>query len=466
MSTVAATTGAYAPAGGKTSLPGLTGWVLFDWSCQPFYTLITTFLFAPFFTSVVVSGPSGAALWGYIAGLSAILVAIGSPVLGAVADARGRSKPLMAAIAVVFAVSQALLWYAEPGITGPQLWLVVVAMIVATACSEYATVLNNALMPRLVPSDQLGRISGIGWAVGYIGGIVSLLLMAAFIVIDPNTGKTMLGLESLIPSDPSRPADRIVGPLSALWFLIFVTPFFLFTPDAPPKPGERGGVRDALRNLAGTIRNVRRYRNIAMFLVAYLLFIDGLMAIFSFGGIYGANIFGWQATALASFGIIITVAGGIGAFVGGFLDDRLGSKTVILGSLVLLMIAAVGVISIDTTHVLFGIEVPAPEAGRGTFASTGEMTYVLFAVLIGLAAGPLQSASRSFLARMAPAEHMSEFFGMFAFSGKVSAFLAPITISAITTATGSLRLGMASVLVYLIVGLVFMTMVKSERAPN
>jgi UMF1 family MFS transporter len=128
------------------------------------------------------------------------------------------------------------------------------------------------------------------------------------------------------------------------------------------------------------------------------------------------------------------------------------------------MIAAVGVISIDTTHILFGIEVPAPEAGRSTFGSTGEMIYVLFAILIGLAAGPLQSASRSFLARMAPPEHMSEFFGMFAFSGKVSAFLAPITISAITTATGSLRLGMASVLIYLIAGLVFMGMVKSETA--
>jgi MFS transporter, UMF1 family len=457
---------AYAPAGGKTGLPGLAGWVLFDWSAQPFYTLITTFLFAPYFTSVFVGEPQGAALWGYIAGASAIIVAIGSPVLGAMADVSGRIKPYIAVIGAVFVISQALIWFAEPGAgQGATLWLVVGAVIVATACAEFATVLNNALMPRLVPESELGRLSGTGWAVGYIGGIVSLVLMAAFVLIDPATGKTMLGLSPLVPADPSRPADRIVGLLSALWFIIFVTPFFLFTPDVPAKAG--GGkvsIAAAFRTLGTTIGNLRRYRNIALFLIAYLLFIDGLMAIFSFGGIYGANLFGWQSIALASFGLIITVAGGIGAFAGGFLDDRIGSKAVILGALVLLMISALGVVSIDQTHVLFAIDVPAPEPGRALFGSAGEMVYIGFAMLIGLAAGPLQSASRSFLARLAPREHITEFFGIFAFSGKVSAFAAPITVSAITNATGSLRLGMATILAYLVIGLGFMMAVRSDRA--
>ena len=459
-----ATAGTYAPAHGKTSLPGLAGWVLFDWSTQPFYTLIGTFLFAPYFSAVFVGQSQGAAYWGYINAISAIVVAVGSPLLGAMADARGRTKPYMAVIAAVFIVSQALLWYAEPGTADTRLLLIMAAMIVATACSEFATVLNNSLMPRLVPQDELGRLSGTGWAVGYVGGIVSLLLMAAFVLIEPTTGKTMLGFEPLIPADPSRPADRIVGPLCALWFAIFVMPFFLFTPDAAPGNGkEGGGIAQALSTLRTTFANVRRYRNVAFFLVAYLLFIDGLMAIFSFGGIYGATIFGWQSTALASFGIVITVAGGIGAFVGGFLDDKLGSKTVILGALFLLMISALGVISIDTSHILFFIDVPAAEAGRALFSSVGEQAYVVFAILIGMSAGPLQSASRAFLARTAPPEHMSEFFGIFAFSGKVSAFLAPVTISVITSATGSLRLGMSTILIYLAIGLAFMLMVRSSQ---
>ncbi len=448
----------------KTSLAGLAGWVLFDWSTQPFYTLIGTFLFAPYFTSVVVGEPQGAALWGYIMGISAVVVAIGSPIIGAMADGSGRLKRYIAVIGAVFVISQALLWYAEPGTNaGGRLWLIVGAVIVATACSEFITVLNNSLMPRLVSADELGRLSGTGWAVGYVGGIVSLVLMAVFVLIDPATGKTLAGLESLLPNDPSHPADRIVGPFCALWFVVFVMPFFLFTPDAPAKGGgEKVSVLAALRTLAATIANVRRYRHIAMFLVAYLLFIDGLMAIFSFGGIYGTSLFRWQSTQQAAFGLIITIAGGIGAFAGGFLDDRLGSKTVIVGALLLLMISALGVISIDQTHVLFWVGVPAPETGRAAFGSAGEMTYIVFAILIGLAAGPLQSASRSFLARLAPPEHVTEFFGIFAFSGKVSAFAAPVTVSFITNTTGSLRLGMATILAYLAIGLVVITAVRMD----
>ena len=461
MSTAAA--GAYAPAGGKTGFAGLAGWVLFDWSTQPFYTLIGTFLFAPYFSGVFVGEPQGAALWGYINAASAVLVAAGSPVLGAMADASGRIKRYIGAIALVFVVSQALIWYAEPGkADGATLWLVVGAMIVATCCAEFATVLNNSLMPRLVPQHELGRLSGTGWAVGYVGGLVSLVLMAAFVLIEPSTGKTMLGLTPILPNDPSHAADRIVGPLCGLWFLIFVTPFFLFTPDAPPKSGERVSIAQAFRSLGKTISNVRRYRNIALFLIAYLLFIDGLMAVFSFGGIYAASLFGWQPIALASFGLILTVAGGLGAFLGGFLDDRIGSKAVILGALVLLMLSAVGVISIDQTHVLFVADVSAPEAGRALFNSIGEMAYIGFAILIGIAAGPLQSASRSFLARLAPREHITEFFGIFAFSGKVSAFAAPITVGFITNTTGSLRLGMATILIYLVIGLGFMTLVRTQ----
>jgi len=238
----------------------------------------------------------------------------------------------------------------------------------------------------------------------------------------------------------------------------------LFTPDAQPKATPGGAsLRDAFASLKETLRNVRRYRDIVLFLIAHLLFIDGLLAIFSFGGIYAATVFGWQSLTLAYFGIILTVAGGIGAFLGGFLDDRLGSKTVIIGALILLMIAALGVISIDRTHVLFGIAVPPRVAGSPAFASQGEMVYIAFAILIGLSAGPLQSASRSFLARMAPPEHMTAFFGLFAFSGKVTAFVAPLTIALISDITGSLRIGMSSILVLLAVGLMVMGAVRTRE---
>src|SRR3990172_7662084 len=138
MTTAAA--GDYAPSHRRTGLPGLFGWVMFDWSTQPFYTLITTFLFAPYFTSFFVGDERGAAWWGYAMGVAAIIVAISSPLIGAMADARGRVKPYIAVFGAGFVIAQALLWYAEPGALD-RLWLIVGALIVATCCAEFITVL-------------------------------------------------------------------------------------------------------------------------------------------------------------------------------------------------------------------------------------------------------------------------------------------------------------------------------------
>jgi UMF1 family MFS transporter len=293
--------------------------------------------------------------------------------------------------------------------------------------------------------------------------VAALALLVAFVLADP--GKpTIFGLDPLIANTPAREADRIVGPFCALWFAIFVLPFFLFTPDAPPSAtGARIGVKEAFRALGETLRNVRAYRDITLFLIAHLLFIDGLLAIFSFGGIYATTIFGWQGPQLAIFGIMLAIAGGLGAFGGGFLDDRLGSKTVIIGALILLIVACLGAISIDRTHVLFAFDVGAPEDNRAYFDSVGEAFYLFFGLLIGISAGPLQAASRSFLARLAPPEQMTEFFGLFAFSGKVSAFAAPLTIGLVNQLTGSLRLGMASILIYLAVGLAVMFAIGRQK---
>ncbi len=443
----------------------LTSWMLFDWAAQPFYTLITTFLFAPYFTATFIGDATrGAALWGYTMSVAAILVAIGSPILGAVADSRGRLKPLIGWLSIGFVVGQMALWYAIPG--APEyVWLILPALAIATIAGEYSIVLNNALMPRLVTAEQLGRISGGGWALGYAGGLVSLVLMAAFILVDSHTGRTMFGLDPVLPLDAaSEEPNRIVGPFAALWFIVFSIPFFLFTPDAPPKPdAERATVRSAFASLGRTLRHIRSFRDIALFFIARMLYIDGLLAIFTFGGIYAANIFGWQTIVVGYFGIILSIAAGIGAAVGGVLDDRLGSKAVIVSALVLLIVGAAGVISIDATHVLFALEVAPRQAEAAAFGSAGEQVYLAFAVLIGLASGPLQSASRSLLARMAPEEHISEFFGFFAFSGKVTAFAAPFVIGLVADMTGSLQTAMSVILVFLTVGLVLMSLVRTDR---
>jgi MFS transporter, UMF1 family len=441
----------------------LTGWVLFDWATQPFYTLVVTFLFGPYFVNGFIGDPAlGSTLWAYATGGAELIAAVLAPILGSIADAGFPRKPWIAGFSVLLVGGLCGLWLAVPGETG-MAPLVLLSFGVATIGAELATVFNNAMMPSLVSGKRLGTLSGIGWATGYVGGLVSLVLVAGFIVADPHTGRTLLGLHPMFTLDAAtRQDERLVGPFSALWYLIFVLPLFLFTPDrrgmrtpAPVKTGLTqllSGVKDLYLN----------HRQVALFLLARMLYADGLGAVFAFGGIYAASVFGWGATELGLFGIILTVAGTIGASLGGLLDDRLGSKRVIGWTLCLFILASIGVLSVDKAHILFVQPVDPKLPGSAVFSSVGEQVYLAFAILIGLASGPIQAASRTLLARLSPPEKTTEFFGFFSFSGKITAFTAPLAIGAVTAATGSQRLGIGTSLVFLIGGLVLLQGVKTK----
>ena len=454
------------PPRAAASVGALAGWVLVDWALQPYYTLVLTFLFAPYFTSAVVDDPvRGQALWGYAAAIAGILIAIGSPILGAVADGGGRRKPWVALFAVILAGGLAALWWAEPGAANSTVFLVLAAFIAATAAAEFATVFTNAIMPTLVPSAQLGRLSGIGWATGYVGGLLSLAVVAGFLVTNPATGRTLLGLEPLFTLDTlQREGDRLVGPFSAAWVLVFLLPFFLFVPDRRSTAVPRVR-KSALADLVTTLRALPGQRDMLTFLIARALYSDGLSAIFVFGGIYGTAVFGWEAFERGLFGIALITVGVVGAVLGGALDDRIGAKRVVIGALILLMAGCIGILSVSAGHVLFTVPVDAKQPGSLPFSSSGELVFLAFASLVAIAAAPNQAASRTLLARLAPPERMTQYFGLFAFSGKVTAFLAPLSVAAVTTATGSQRAGMAAILVFLLAGLLLMLPVREQRQP-
>jgi len=355
------------------------------------------------------------------------------------------------------------LWFAIPGEIGLAP-LVLISFGLATIGAELATVFTNAMMPSLVGNRRLGTLSGIGWATGYVGGLVSLALIAGLIVADPHTGKTPLGVPPIVPLDPAtREGDRLVGPFSAVWFLVFILPLFLFTPDRPSKPLKRDAVTAGLWQLIRSVRDlVRHHFEIAKFLLARMLYADGLGAVFAFGGIYAGTVFGWGATELGLFGIILTITGTFGAALGGVLDDRKGSKAVIAATSLLFIAASIGVLSVDHDHVLFVLPVEPKAPGSAPFSSVGEQVYLAFAMLIGIASGPIQSSSRTLLARMCPPDKVTEFFGFFSFSGKITAFAAPLAIGAVTHATGSQRIGIAMSLVFLIAGLLLLLRVKHD----
>jgi UMF1 family MFS transporter len=448
----------------REPLAALAGWALFEWAAQPFYTLIVTFLFGPYFVNHVVGDPvRGQSLWAYSAAAAGVLVAIGSPIIGAIVDVKGRPKWRMGLLVLSFAAAMAMLWIAKPGSGSSTIALVMTAYIVATASAEFAIVLLNGMMPTLVPRDQFGRLSGISWGLGYLGGLLALLLVAGLVAVDPETGRTLLQAEPILKLDPAASeSDRVVGPLCAVWLLVFSVPFFLLTPDLSER---RAGARigDGVREFLGTLRKLPRHANITLFLAARMVFIDGLTAIFQFGGIYAASIFGWQAVEQSQFAIVLVSVGVIGALLGGFLDDRIGAKAVIVVSLLVIIIGAVGLLSVDKTHVLFRIPVAAKAPNSGVFSSPGEQVFLLFAIALAAVAAPAQASCRSLLARLAPSDQVGQFFGLFAFSGKATAFLAPVLIGLMTTLAGSQRVGLATVLAFLCAGLVAMTFVREPR---
>src|SRR5215813_6294284 len=265
----------------------VVSWIFFDWAAQPYFTLITTFVFAPYFANFVAATPAeGQALWGFAAAAAGFSIALLSPVLGAIADASGRRKPWIAGFGALLVIGAGAMWIGRPGdpsIVPPLL----LAYAIASVGAEFATVFNNAMMPTLVPPDRIGRLSGTGWATGYVGGIVSLILVLGFLAANPETGRTLLGFKPLFGLDPAmHEGDRITGPLTGLWFIVFVTPMFLFTPDYPAKRPVRAALRAGLAQLKQSLGELPRQRSLAIFLLANMIYSDGLVSLFAFGGIY------------------------------------------------------------------------------------------------------------------------------------------------------------------------------------
>jgi MFS transporter, UMF1 family len=435
-------------------------WIFFDWAAQPYFTLITTFIFAPYFATHVAADPaSGQSLWGFATAAAGLMIALLSPVLGAIADASGRRKPWIAAFGAMLVIGSCLMWFGrpgEPGVIAPLL----VAYAIATIGVEFATVFNNAMMPTLVPPNQIGRLSGTGWATGYVGGILSLILVLGFLAASPETGRTLFGFAPLFGLDPvSHQGDRITGPLTGIWFVIFVLPMFLLTPDYPARLPARAALRRGLSELKQTLAELPGQKSIAAFLLANMIYTDGLVSLFAFGGIYAAGTFGWNTIQIGTFGIILAIAGTFGAWLGGKLDDRLGPKRVIAGSMMILLLAIVAILLVDKETILF-MKVTPPAPGGALFASAAERAYLVLGCLIGAAGGPLQAASRTLLIRLAPKDRIAQYFGLFALTGKVTSFVGPLLIGAITAVTESQKAGMAVLVLFFVAGLALLRRVR------
>lgn len=396
-------------------------WALYDWAINGFATVILTFLFSAYFVREVAEDPaSGTSQWGATLAVAGIAVAVIAPFAGAISDRGGPVKPWLATATATGALATAGLWFVLPEPSAIPLALVLVAL--ANFSLELGHVFYNAMLPRLVPPSRLGRLSGRGMALGYLGGLVCLTIaLVGFVRIDP----APFGLDAA-----AREPVRVIGPLVAVWLTVFALPLFLFTPDRTRSDlSVVQALRSGLMQMRDTVWRIKSYGNLVRFLLARLFYIDGLGTVFAFGGIYAAGTFDMTVEEVLYFGIALNVTAGLGAFLFGWVDDRIGARRTIF-------VGLAGLICLGTPLLIV----------------EGEQTFWILAVALGLFIGPVQSASRSLLARLAPIRLQTQMFGFFTMSGKVTAFAGPALVAILTSMTDSQRIGFSVVILFFLVG--------------
>ncbi len=460
-----------ASGGVSASTRGQISWALFEWARNPYVLLITIYVFAPYFSEHLVGDPvAGQALWGTLSGIGGFIIAILAPILGAIADLGGRRKPWIAGFAFLLALFTFALWFAVPDEVMLPLVVVGAIIVINNVLFEFTAVFHNAMLPEICSHKRVGGLSGLGLALGNLAGLLMLLFMLwAF---------ALPGLVdwSFVPSAPlfgldraAHQTERIAGPITAIWLVLFTLPLLLFTPDRVSSGLPLGSaVRQGVRRVGKTLSEVMHYRNVATYLVARMFYNDGKTAILTFGGIYAAGTFGWGPLDMLAYGVTLSIFAVFGGVLGGWLDDTFGSQKAILISISFTSLGLIASLLMGPTTVL-GIWNWTPETVPvlydGPFFNTvPEAVYVGIVILLAIFITAAYANSRTMLARIAPAEKMAEFFGLYALSGTATAFMAPIVVGIFTAWFESQRAGMFSILIFMAIGLVGMLFVKNERA--
>ena len=412
----------------------IIAWCCYDGAIAAGHVVIDTFIFCVYFSRSVAATPEqGTTAWSHAVAVGGLVVAVLSPVLGAIADRAGPRKPWIAVLTVIAVIAMAVMYAVTP--VPSSMTLALVALTVAIISRELAMVFYNAMLPGLAPPGYIGRLSGWGWAAGYVGGLASLVLaLYGLVKADP----PLFGLIGTAAQENVR----AVAPLAAVWLAVFAVPLFLWTPDRRDTGiGLRQAVREGLATLRRTAAEAGKYRDIAWFLVASAVYRDGLATMTGFGGLYAATTYGMGFQEIVLFAMTLNLSAALGALAFAWVDDRVGAKPTIVAALSGLLVFGAAMLLVDDKAAFWWLSL-----GVGTFA------------------GPSQAAGRSLLARLAPPDMITEMFGLYSLSGKAAAFLGPLVLGVVTAAFNSQRAGMATILVFFLAGLVLMLGVREPAA--
>lgn len=439
------------------------GWLFFDWASQPYHTLLVTFIFGPFFAATAAdhflatglaekaADARAQSLWSLCLTITGLIIGFGAPIMGALADTAGRRLPWIAGFSIMYVAGAAGIWWMAPD--GSNMWLALSAFGIGFIGAEYALIFINSQLPSLGRADDVGALSGSGFAFGYLGGLVALGIMMAFFTDHP-LGQTYLGRAPALGLDAAAfEGTRFVGPFAAIWYAVFMIPYFLWVRDTGP--GRRGrGMGDALKLLKESVIGLKRRISLSAYLGSSMVYRDALNGLYGFGGTYAALVLDWTTVSVGVFGIVALVSAALFSWIGGRFDRWFGPKPVIVVSIAGLMSVCVIVVGMDRAQI-FGVPMAQGSA-------LPDMIFFGCGVLIGGLGGTLQAASRSLMVRHTDPAAPTESFGLYGLSGRATAFLAPALIALVTTLSGSARIGVSPLIVLFLIGLILLRWVKAE----
>ncbi|MGB7318148.1 MAG: MFS transporter [Planktotalea sp.] len=437
------------------------GWYFFDWASQPYHTVLNTFIFGPFFVAIAatyylnqgqiegVADANAQAMWAWTTALIGLIIAFSAPIFGAMADSSGRKMPWIVGFSAMYVLGAAALWFTAPDASN--LFWMLAAFGIGFIGAEYALIFTNAQLPGLGTREQIGKISGSGFAFGYLGGVISLAI-ALLLLVEQSNGKTIAGLDPLFGLDPTgREGTRATGLFAALWFVLFMIPYFLWVREVRTDQ-VRSSFSAAAAQVVTSVKGLKHRKSLSFFLISSMFYRDALNGLYTFGGVYAKLVLDWEVTQIGVFGVVAAIGAAIFSYIGGFADRRYGPKPVVIFAILVLILVSLTIVNV-TPETIYGVAV---EAG------TTDLVFIVCGILIGGMGGMLQSSSRSLMVRHTDESTATEYFGLYGLSGRATAFLAPLLIGILTTITQSARLGVSPVVGLFIIGLLLLAYVHKN----
>lgn len=443
------------------------GWYFFDWASQPYHTLLVTFIFGPYFATVAseyfmttgldeqAADARAQSTWALCLTITGLIIGFGAPLMGALADSSGRRVPWVFGFSLMYVIGSGALWFTLPD--GSNMWWGLIFFGIGFIGAEYALIFTNAQLPGLGTREEVGEISGTGAAFGYAGGFITLILVL-LLFAEQGNGKTLIGLDPIFGLDAAqREGTRAVGLLTAIWFAVFMIPYFLWVRE-PASAKASPGISSAFRLLGELLRGLRHKLSLSAYLGSSMFYRDALNGLYGFGGIYASLVLDWEITQIGIFGILALISSILLTWIGGQIDKRTGPKPVIIGSALVLIFVCVIIVNMSRES-FFGMQLSGDSA-------LPDITFFICGMLIGGMGGMIQSASRNLMVRHTDPNAPTEYFGLYGLSGRATAFIAPSLIGLVTAATGDARLGVSPIVFLFIIGLILLYWVNPEGDQN